>query len=679
MSGILQTLFLGAAAAVTDAFFNLVTLLLNTTATNGAQNNTFLDSSTNNFTITRNGNTTQGTFTPFSQTGWSNYFDGTGDYLAVTNNNTFDTNATFTFECWFWANSTASTLQIFSRGGGNTGTTWSTTDGTQFALYTTSSAAIVWQWNNAGTPVSISGGTVVANSWNHVAIGYNGTTSRLWLNGASIGTSTTAYTLPTTRNLVYVGSFALVGGSQPWNGYLSNLRFVKGTDVYGVGNTTFTVPTTPLTAITNTSLLTCQSNRFLDSSTNAFTITRSGDVSVQAFSPFAPTAAYDTAVVGGSGYFDGALDSLSVSGTPNAAFQFGTGNFTMECWLYSPTGLGSAAGDNIFDTRDTNTVSTTSAGVNFFNTGYLNVYIGSENLGSSTKIPAGSWVHVALVRNGSTATLYQNGVSVVSSSAAGVSNDLSNGYYRTGSWSGDGSFKGYMTNHRVVKGTAVYTANFTPPTAPLTAITNTQLLLNHTNAGIFDSTAKNVLETVGNAQVSTTQAKWGTTSMFLGSSGANKLFTTNIIPPQSGNFTLEMWIYPTSFVDFNTIFDSRTSDTDANGFVLGVNAAAKLYFYTNNAFALTATGTISANTWTHVALVRNGTGSGNIKIYINGTADATTATNTASFTRTSASIGDDWNTRSGLQYFGYADDIRISNFARYVSNFSVPTAAFPLQ
>ena len=65
MSGILQTLFLGAVATVKDAYFNLVTLLLNTTSTNGAQNNTFLDSSTNNFTITRNGNTTQGTFTPF--------------------------------------------------------------------------------------------------------------------------------------------------------------------------------------------------------------------------------------------------------------------------------------------------------------------------------------------------------------------------------------------------------------------------------------------------------------------------------------------------------------------------------------------------------------------------------------------------------------------------------------
>jgi len=39
----------------------------------GANNNTFLDSSPNAFTVTRNGNTTQGTFSPFGNN-WSNYF-----------------------------------------------------------------------------------------------------------------------------------------------------------------------------------------------------------------------------------------------------------------------------------------------------------------------------------------------------------------------------------------------------------------------------------------------------------------------------------------------------------------------------------------------------------------------------------------------------------------------------
>jgi len=61
-----------------DPYFNQTTLMLHGNGTNGAQNNTFLDSSTNNFTITRNGNTTQGTFTPIT-----NEEDGSVSVLNV--------------------------------------------------------------------------------------------------------------------------------------------------------------------------------------------------------------------------------------------------------------------------------------------------------------------------------------------------------------------------------------------------------------------------------------------------------------------------------------------------------------------------------------------------------------------------------------------------------------------
>ena len=91
------------SAVVTDAYFNLVTLLLPGNGTNGAQNNTFLDSSSNNFSITRNGNTTQGTFSPFSQTGWGNYFD-TSSWLTIASNAAFNVfNGDMTIECWFYA------------------------------------------------------------------------------------------------------------------------------------------------------------------------------------------------------------------------------------------------------------------------------------------------------------------------------------------------------------------------------------------------------------------------------------------------------------------------------------------------------------------------------------------------------------------------------------------------
>jgi hypothetical protein len=63
----------GAPAPTTDAQFNYVTMLLHGDGTNGTQNNTFVDSSTNNFTVTRAGNPTQGTLSPYGSN-WSNSF-----------------------------------------------------------------------------------------------------------------------------------------------------------------------------------------------------------------------------------------------------------------------------------------------------------------------------------------------------------------------------------------------------------------------------------------------------------------------------------------------------------------------------------------------------------------------------------------------------------------------------
>ena len=84
--------FSGADAA--DPYFEYTTLLLPGNGTNGAQNNTFLDGSTNNFTITRNGNTTQGTFSPFSQTGWGGAFNTSTTYLTVTDTANLDRKST---------------------------------------------------------------------------------------------------------------------------------------------------------------------------------------------------------------------------------------------------------------------------------------------------------------------------------------------------------------------------------------------------------------------------------------------------------------------------------------------------------------------------------------------------------------------------------------------------------
>jgi hypothetical protein len=93
-----------AAPTPTDPSFAYVPLLLNTTSTNGQQNNTFLDSGTANggvgFTINRNGTPTQGSITPYWPNGqWSNYFNGSNAYLTST---IPALSGQFTIDFWFY-------------------------------------------------------------------------------------------------------------------------------------------------------------------------------------------------------------------------------------------------------------------------------------------------------------------------------------------------------------------------------------------------------------------------------------------------------------------------------------------------------------------------------------------------------------------------------------------------
>jgi hypothetical protein len=82
-----------------DPQFNYVTMLLHGDGTNGAQNNTFLDSSTNNFAITRGGNTTQGSFSPYGSN-WGNYFGtANGNALLFTE---LTLSSDFTIETWIY-------------------------------------------------------------------------------------------------------------------------------------------------------------------------------------------------------------------------------------------------------------------------------------------------------------------------------------------------------------------------------------------------------------------------------------------------------------------------------------------------------------------------------------------------------------------------------------------------
>ncbi len=657
--------------AATDPPFQKVALLLHGDGTNGAQNNTFTDSSSNAFTITRTGNVAQGTFSPFSlaEGQWSNYFDGNGDYLSVPANAAFEFGTgDFTIEGWFFFNSISS-IQSF------------------LSCYASSVTGWTFQFrNDSGNIISFSplGDSVTAikasytptiGDWTHLAVTRSGTDVRIFANGAQIGTTTSNSTnIPSLTTTLKIGSLNPSIAGQYFNGYISNVRVVKGTALY---TSNFTPSATPLTAVSGTSLLTCQSNLFKDNSSNNFTITRNGDTKVTAWSPFAPSTAYDAGTNGGSAYFDGSGDYLVAA--DNAALGMSTGDFTIEFWVNTTRAINTGTNDQwIFDTRP----SGTSSGTNQIQikmlktTGTITATLSAGSIAGTTVCEPNTWNHVAVVKSSGTTKLYVNGIQTGSSYTD--TNDYGSSRNVVIGEVGDartfnGYFTGYLSDVRVVKGTAVYTTNFTPPTAPLTAISGTSLLLNCVNAGIYDNSGKNDIETVGNAQISTSVKKYGTGSMAFDGTGDGLLIPNNdLLTFGTGNFTIECWVYRSGSGVIQGVFDERTAVASEARPTLYITTSNQIAYYTVNANRITAS--LSQNTWVHVAVVRS---SGTTKMYIDGVAQATTFNDTTNYVAptSGARVG---YLIDGYSLNGYIDDLRITKGqALYTSNFIPPTQAFP--
>lgn len=669
----LDRILIGASSTeTTDPNFKNVTLLLHGDGSNGAQNNTFIDSSANNFTITRNGNTTQGSFSPYGSN-WSNYFDGNGDWISIPDSAALQMgNSDFTYECWLYPTAIPNAYQTFIEKravGGYAGVLLAIKSSGKYSILVASGSSTWGIVDETSIDATL-------NAWQHLAVVRSGSTFSVYLNGERKINTTISFSVYDNTSVQGIGA-GDSSGNQPFYGYISNVRIVKGTAVYS--GASFTPPTAPLTAITNTSLLTCAYNRFRDGSTNNFTITRNGDVKVTNFAPFAPSSAYSASANGGSAYFDGSGDYLSAPS--NAAFAFGTGDFTLECWAYLDGNPGVITG--IFDTRNS---SSSSGGIlcqidrDFSNA--LRVEIGgSQVFLTSQTVPLRQWNHIAIVRSSGTVKAYLNGSAMTGGSAANSTN-ITDTNMR---WGGDryGYYVyGYISNARVVNGTAVYTANFTPPSSPVTAVTNTQLLLNATNAAIFDNSMKNDLETVGNAQISTSVKKFGTGSMYFDGNGDYLHFPYPTEYFASNSWTIESWVY----------FNSLASNVGIVGYsdlmFTRISSSAIRIEYRNNPsspgwMVNESSYTFSTGTWYHIAFVLN---NGSFRTYINGTAigSASTGVGAGAWGGTGPQkliIGaTDQYTFDSVDTFlnGYMDEVRITNgVARYTANFTAPTAPFP--
>jgi hypothetical protein len=630
----------------------------------GENNHRFIDEGGNKYIATRGGNASQGSFSPFSPAGWSAYFDGTGDYLTVPASSDFNFGTDdYTIEGWIYSSSLTWTL--YATGGGGSSDQFSCDAGT---LY--------WNYTALGAGVPNFFVTSDLNTWTHVAASRTSGNTRIFKNGGLKGSTSTVASIGSSVNTLQIGRRS--DGFYLTTGYMSNIRVVKGTSQYTAN---FTPATTALTAVANTKLLILQNNRFIDANTTPKTITTSGDVKIQAFSPFRPSAAYTPSLHGGSAYFDGTGDHLKALSTSNTLLPANnTNTFTVDGWVYPTVGgvLAYLVGEHDPVGPSNNVSVDISAG----NKISFRWWTGSENRATSTdSIVPNQWNYFAVVVNNNAITIYVNSTTAGQTGTTTLTTrSLATIGWGVGQYNSSNSFTGYMSGIRWSTGIARTISSI--PTAPPAPDNYTTLLFNFTQGGIYDATGRMNFETVADAKISNVASKFGTGSLYFDGTGDYLYATTStnlIYPGRLGDLTVEAWVYTTSTADQTLFYLNGDTNSVASVRIGLITSGVYLLVSVNGSSWNINTGTVGSvpiNTWKHVAVVRNG---GTFTVYVDGisvTSSTAVSATSGLYAGTLNLIGAMNQGGATLLFAGYMDDLRITRYARYTSNFTPPTQTF---
>ena len=448
-------------------------------------------------------------------------FNGTSQYLTVPNNAGFEFGTgDFTIEGWYYFNSFGVDQCLISLGtGAITGTTYTG----WWLRYNSSGYLSLYRYDGAQTEYQfVTPGVLTTAKWYHIACTRSGTNLRMFLNGVQVGTTTTSSLNYTSVNSdpLQIGKISTGGGTYYLNGYVSNVRVVKGTAVY---TSAFTPSTTPLTktqldnyvmpsaAITSgTALLLngADADNFAnDYSGNNLAVTKVSSATYVNFSPFpyvssllkvmgnttnlADYSGYATPIttltnvirstvypypsqgLSFSGYtysslfFDGTSSYLSISNCLATSLKYE--DFTIEFWIKPQT---IAAVKTLIDTISGSNKGQWQVVVNatkYIQFIYNNSAGGTSTITATSVLNIDSWNHVAIVRrfvSPSTTfntTIYINGVAA----GTGLVTDSLGIYSNTGinigrSLGATTYYSGYLSNIRIV-GKAVYTGDFSKP------------------------------------------------------------------------------------------------------------------------------------------------------------------------------------------------------------------------
>lgn len=233
---------------------------------------------------------TNGSYVPMAQpttaeTGlsYAGSFNGSNQYLQATLPATLS--GQFTIEAYVYRNS-AINGAIFTLGDANTSTGLEMYIGSTGTLYQIYSSA-----SQISLAASATGSAPNVGGWAHVAVTRDASNVvRLFLDGVQVGSTWTSTASFSNTLRIGVEYYAAAINNNWFNGYISNFRIVNGTALY---TSTFTPPTSALTAVSGTAILTLQSATVVDNSSNALSITNNNTVTTTEACPWQRTVGYD--------------------------------------------------------------------------------------------------------------------------------------------------------------------------------------------------------------------------------------------------------------------------------------------------------------------------------------------------------------------------------------------------
>lgn len=436
------------------------------------------------------------------------------------------------------------------------------------------------------------------------------------------------------------------------------------------------------------------STTFVDSSNNVLSLT-----SVNGASTTTALSKFGTACLNLSTSANRYLSYPSASG--DALDVLANQNVTVEFWAYFTaveTGTTLGSFNTIFELSGGTSFSihaNTGVGGNpslAWSVGYSN----TNRFYHQSNFTLNTWHHIAMVRDGNIWNLYLNGVkstsSFTNSNSAPNTNFVIIGPRQTTS-------RLYVDEFRMTVGFARYFTNFTPDSQPFPDQVlagmdpywpNTGLLLHGSGSvgstRFIDSSSIEMISSyAGNATISNLQSVFGGASIYLDGTGDMVIFRDNDAWNfADSNFTIELFIYLANNSNEMVLMSQASSATLRASFELSWSPTSSgimsfKYSTTGSSFvsAFDIACPLNTGQWYHVAVTRS---SSSIRLFLNGTQLGSTSTTIGTgsiFNSTEPLRIGGRSTSVSLPFNGYMDELRLTKgFARYVSNFAVPTAPF---